>query len=511
MNRRLLTSRRTRFGLATLGAVFVLSRYLAFWRGLRFDATPLETFWQFLDPQLLVHDLGRSLLFLHSQPPLPNAALGLSLKIAPESFLAGFQIALLVMGLALCLGSYILFLRLGLSRGLAWTAAALLAVRPEALLYESWLLYDLPVATLLVVAALLIRPAAGGSAAARHLFFWTLAILALTRSFFHLIFLLLIVLVLSLPRPDRRRWLLAAGLPILVVVVLYAKNLVLFGNFGSSSWMGINLARIATAGLPDGERLDLVAAGTLSAASGIAPFSPIEKYPESYRSDLRYPDIPAVAALRKSNGTPNYNHEGFVAIGHDLRRDALWIGLHRPQIYLSGVARAVYNFTRPGSEEMHLRRRAPEPGSLAARLESLGYLRVHDAFTFRGEPRDLFLVPLVGIPLALVIALWLSFRSAPPESLMLARFLGLTLLYVVAVGTLCEVWENARFRYYVDIIWVGLALLSLQTVLRRGTLYYGRRGRSRGQQRSRSMGNGPKAWTRILTLIPRPSSTTLGP
>ncbi|MBZ0112246.1 MAG: hypothetical protein K8J08_07300, partial [Thermoanaerobaculia bacterium] len=259
-----------RFDLAALCGVFVLSRTFAYLRGLRLDASPLETFWQFLDPQLLVHDLGRSLLFLHSQPPLPNAVVGLSLKLAPHGSLLGFQIALLMMGLGLCLGSYVLFRRLELSRGLAGIAAAALALRPEALLYESWLIYDLPVAALLVLAALLLRPAVRGSTAALHGFFWVLATLALTRSFFHLAFLLLVVLVLSCPRPDRRRWLLAATLPLLIVTALYTKNLILFGNFGASSWMGINLSRIATAGLPDEDRLDLVAAGRLSAASSVA-------------------------------------------------------------------------------------------------------------------------------------------------------------------------------------------------------------------------------------------------
>ncbi|MBZ0113290.1 MAG: hypothetical protein K8J08_12580, partial [Thermoanaerobaculia bacterium] len=198
----------------------------------------------------------------------------------------------------------------------------------------------------------------------------------------------------------------------------------------------------------------------------------------SYRSDLRYPTIPAVAAPRKSNGAPNYNHEGFVAIGRDLRGDALWILQHRPAVYLSGVARAAYNFTRPGSEELHLRSRGPKQGSATARFESLGYLRVRQAFRFRGAPRDLYLTPLLGLPLALIMALWLSFRSTSPESLLLARFLGLTLTYVVAVGTLCEVWENARFRFYVDVFWVGLALLLVQIIVRKSALYLDQRRRS---------------------------------
>jgi uncharacterized membrane protein len=46
---------------AILAGLFLLSRVIFYIVGIRFDATPLYTFWQFLDVPLLQHRLTESL------------------------------------------------------------------------------------------------------------------------------------------------------------------------------------------------------------------------------------------------------------------------------------------------------------------------------------------------------------------------------------------------------------------------------------------------------------------
>src|SRR5258707_6743692 len=55
---------------------FALSRVLYYWAGVRFDARPIDHFFQFLDPELLRYRLLESLLYLHIQPPGLNLAVG---------------------------------------------------------------------------------------------------------------------------------------------------------------------------------------------------------------------------------------------------------------------------------------------------------------------------------------------------------------------------------------------------------------------------------------------------
>ena len=75
-------------------------------------------------------------------------------------------------------------------------------------------------------------------------FFVVLAIVLLTRSSYHLVFLIAIAVLVAWASPLRaRQVLLIAALPVLIVTLWYAKNLVMFDTFSSSSWLGMNLAR----------------------------------------------------------------------------------------------------------------------------------------------------------------------------------------------------------------------------------------------------------------------------
>jgi hypothetical protein len=58
-------------------------------QGLRFDASPWQGFWHLVDSDLLETRLAESILYLHSQPPLFNLALGLYAK----AFGAAFELA----------------------------------------------------------------------------------------------------------------------------------------------------------------------------------------------------------------------------------------------------------------------------------------------------------------------------------------------------------------------------------------------------------------------------------
>ena len=92
MNTSELTRRRTH-GLAVVAValVFGASRVAAYLAGVRFDATPLTWYWQFIDPVLLRERLLESLYCLHIQPPLFNLLLGINLKLFPSTFSAAMH------------------------------------------------------------------------------------------------------------------------------------------------------------------------------------------------------------------------------------------------------------------------------------------------------------------------------------------------------------------------------------------------------------------------------------
>src|SRR3954447_15928112 len=103
-----------------LVAAFAASRLVYRLAGVRFDASTLPTFVQFVDPELLRHHLASRIWYLHTQPPLYNLYLGVLLKAAGGSFTGVAHATSLVAGLALAVAIYALLRRLGVG---AWWAA----------------------------------------------------------------------------------------------------------------------------------------------------------------------------------------------------------------------------------------------------------------------------------------------------------------------------------------------------------------------------------------------------
>ena len=73
---------------------------------------PLTFYIQFLDPELLRHDLLRSLFYLRDQPPLFNAFLGVVLKLFPLHYAQAFEAIYVAGGIAFGVILYELMVRM---------------------------------------------------------------------------------------------------------------------------------------------------------------------------------------------------------------------------------------------------------------------------------------------------------------------------------------------------------------------------------------------------------------
>src|SRR5271170_5347180 len=125
--------------LALLAAAFAASRFLAIAFGIRFDAFPLQTYWQYIDPALLRADFWRSIFYLEQQPPVFNFFLGAMLHLLPSHPEVGFQLIYLGLGLVLSLSLFDLMDRLGIDRRIALAIALIFTLSPSTILYENLL------------------------------------------------------------------------------------------------------------------------------------------------------------------------------------------------------------------------------------------------------------------------------------------------------------------------------------------------------------------------------------
>lgn len=459
--------------LLVVVAVFVASRLAAYLLGVRFDVSSLPWYFQFLDQNLLRTDLVRSLWNQHCQPPLFNLYLGVVLKLAGPAYPTVFAATYLAMGLALQLGLCTLLLRLGLPPRWSVIATALFCVSPTSVLFESWLFYEYPVAAMLTLAALALHAwAASGRRRWGLAFLVLVTAVALTRTLFHLVWVVFAVGLALAAAPDRRRRLWGAlAIPLVLVVGLHVKNWALFRLPGTSSWIGMNLARMTVFRLPPADRDALVHAGRLSAVSRVPPFSPVSSYPAELARTPTHA-VPAVATPQRPGGIPNYNHWAYLAISKAYLGDALATIRARPGLYLDSVVRAWAMLWVPPSEHWFLdANRACLAGfdrlwdrvvggvvhpvsQDRQALEARSYSRwvfLDPSYPWRHAGYGFMVVSLLALVVTMV-ALWPRDRRLPVDraTWVTLLFCVCSILNVVVVGSLLEIGENNRFRMSVE-------------------------------------------------------------
>ena len=323
------------FVLTSFGA----SRVWAWERGVRFDASSLNWFWQYVDPVLLKAHLLQSLWYLHSQPPGYNLLLGIGLKLFGSSFgtaAHGFQIGL---GVAISVALYALLVVLGLSRWPAAVVAAVFVVSPTMILYENWLFYEYLVSALLLAAALAFVGFQRRPTTARCLaLFSFLAALCYVRSTFQIVLLLLALGLMFIVFAEHRRTIVVgAAVPLLLVAGLSVKNWVLFGTPSTSSWAGMNLMQVDQHAFQGNELQRLQQRGVVSPIASVRVFLPLGAYKRFVVPSTSFAGIPVLHQPTKPSGDPNFNNIEYVGISNLYMHEFVQILLNDPGIYLRGV------------------------------------------------------------------------------------------------------------------------------------------------------------------------------
>jgi len=308
---------------ALLALAFGVSRAVYYALGVRTDMAPVGAYLQYIDPALLREHLWQSLWYLREQPPGFNLFLGLALKAGAHADAVIFG-AQLLMGLTLAMTVMTLAVRLGAERWLAFALAALFTVSPITVTYEDWVFYEYPVMVALAVAAwALERWVRGERFRYGLIFFGSLAAVTGIRGMYHLAWF--VAPGAAAVWVTRRRWRVgaaAAAVPALLVVGLYAKNFVMFGDLVCGGvYQKINYAQIVQQQAPDELLERLRREGQIG---GILKVDPME-YTDSFGTYVKPP--PATGAMlrdawRKSTDEDNWNSAWRAKIADAYYRDA---------------------------------------------------------------------------------------------------------------------------------------------------------------------------------------------
>jgi hypothetical protein len=466
--------------LALMLAIFGLVQTGYLLLGIRFDVSQLLFGTHILDPELLRGRLAESLLYLHSQPPLFNLFLGVVLKLFPHHEALAFAIVYLAMGLGLYLALLALMRRAGVSQALALLLSTWFMASPSFVLYEQWLLYTLPLALLMTLSCLLFS-----SSLARPRFrplfglFGAVLLMCALWSMFHLVYFLLVMTALLALRWRNRRAIVAAALaPLLLLVGLYVKNGVLFGQVTMNSWLGMNLSGVTVRAVPVETRRTLVEEGKLTPLAMIPRFSELSAYPAPYAQVRGFEHIAALRQRRKSTGANNYHHLAYIAISKEYLRNDLYVALHRPKYLLVGWLNSWLCYFRSGTDYPllygNLSKIAPVNvlydylfyGKVPRYRLHLGGIPVYYAAPW-AQPR-LYLFLLIGLPLLLLFGFRLALRPRrtglvlSADQRMLLLYVCLNILFVALVGNTLDVGENHRFRFATDPLYLLLLGLVIE-------------------------------------------------
>jgi hypothetical protein len=464
---------------ALLAMVFAVSRIGYYLLGVRFDARPVQHYYQFLDPELLKHRLFESLFYLHIQPPGWNLFVGAVLKFFPTSYPTAFHLIHLLLGLGICWSSYYLMRILKVSPWLAFTLAAWFIVSPGVVLFENHLLYETLIAFLLLAAAVaLVHFVREPRSLWATFFFTALFGLILVRNFFHLAYFLAILAALAYLSPARRRTVILCGaLPLLAILGLYTKNWTLFGNFSGSTWMGMNMDVITVHQLTREEGRGFVSSGVISPASLLDLGSPIHLYGP-------YVKMPAPTGISvlddcvTSTGATNFNCMAFFQVQRIYTRDGLALLRDYPVVYLRSVAVAWFSYFLPPGDlplfdlnrpKIHVIDRVWNVvffGQLkeANDRKELRRLAAQGARASLALYTGVFLI--VGLP---ALWLWSIFylvtgvrrKSLDPPRAILMGFLLLNITYVTIIANFLSSFENNRYRFPLDAFYVVLLGVAL--------------------------------------------------
>lgn len=443
--------------------VFAATRASVRALGLEFH---LDLGWMFLsDPAALSSRLWETIFYFHAFAPGTNLLTGILLKVAPEHVQGAAASVFFVSGYVLFVSLFELTRALGLRSASALCVSLGFALVPQSLYFENLYLYTHLCTSLACAAAVLFgRAMRVGSRRAWLAFYLPCAVLGWLYTTYHIAwFAMMVAAGFALAAPGtRRRVLLGALAPGLLLTSLYLKNYLVFGVFGATTWGGANLTLATTHRMQPALRERWIREGKLSPYAAISVFAPPEQYLRFFPPDLHFPWPTTNELWRPTLREPNYNHGLFLAVNRQRRDDSVALIRARPLDYIETVLSKNLPALFGSSTHWHPREDNPRAPHYRHRQALGGYERLYDALVHR--------LPVPGVGLYALLpffclwaffSAWRNLRSHEPELRRRGALLGFCLFqvcFVVAASCAFTSQEASRYRYGVEpFIWAIVA------------------------------------------------------
>jgi len=457
-------------------AAFVLSRILSILFGIQFQFDTLYRYWQFLNTETLKNDLLRGLWFDHSQPPFFNLVLGVVLKISGNFAPVVFNFLLLCISLINCSVLLAILRRLIPQSYVPLGVVLLYLLSPGLIIFESELFYTTFISMLLLTSAYFIlqlqsRAPASAAPDGKDLskgarpwkyamgIFLPITILCLTRSMYHLVWLVAVsvCLLFVFKKSIAFKSLLTGSLlSLLLVSGWYVKNYVIFGEFSTSSWLGMNLSRLV---YHDHEVTDSSKITSISAFSAVSTYRNFidTQYRKKYAG---LDDRDLLWEYKDTLYNRNFNNIAYLDISKQYLADCKTYIKQHPGYYISNVFQSFLTFFAPATRYPLAELEVPKI-KYYDMVYSLNFAHLAKGKEQRRIALMASAFPKILIYLCVFYLLGMDFYRRKKIS-PLNLFIICTICYVFFTSSLVEHYENMRFRYEIEplfLVLLGQALM----------------------------------------------------
>ncbi|MBK8233359.1 MAG: hypothetical protein IPK72_22995 [Candidatus Eisenbacteria bacterium] len=437
--------------------------------------------WQLVSPDLLTHDLARSVYYLHAQPPLLNLLAGLLLKSAAALSVDPAVVAkplFLVLGWLTTCGLHRLLLAVTASNAWALGGTLLLLTDPAFWYFQNFFFYTLPLTAIFTAGAACLRSfLRSGSNRAFLGLAATLWLSVWLRALYHPAWAVLTTgaVLLARRRVDRTAgsWLSRGTRATLVGLISLlalwpAKNLALFGQWTYTTWGCYNFVTA-----PSWE------------TRVIGAFTRRGVVPDTVRTEIAQfkqregaSAIPAIEEATKSDSTTNWNHYIFVLANRGATRRAIDYALHSPLEFVAQAAGNYFLWSGPAYRDSYSDR-IEGPASPSYQTYATLHRRLFFPYLLPsdhpkgGASGDAIRTPIqrltpfsgIVLPALLLAAAWrlaeLERRRRRSDS----AFLTILLFWIawnLVVPAVSDAVESSRMRFPITPILIVVAALTLR-------------------------------------------------
>jgi hypothetical protein len=433
--------------------LFIISRLIVRFFGVHFSYIALYQYWQYLDVETLRHHLLRGVWYDHAQPPGFNLLLGIVLKLSGKHAAFAFNILFKTITLANVFLLLSILKRLIINRNLPLVITLIYLLSPATLILETELFYTTFISLLLLLSIYFLLCFQQKQSLLNGFgIFIPLAVLCLTRSMYHLAWLLVIAAAVLFYYRNKNgigKLVISSFFCVLLVAGWYAKNYFVFGSFSTSTWIGMNAARNV---FHDNEIKDS------SRIEAYESFSKISSYKKfiSGELDKKFAGLNDRDLLSemKNDSFINENHIDYMEVSKKYMEASKAYVKSHPGAYLKNVLQSTIIFFTPAT-------RYP----LAE--EKAGKIKFYDAvYSFNlshfaaGKQQRRIALTLSSIPKLLIylIVFFFLIRSVirSKKISLLNLIVALTIGFVFFISSFFEHYENMRFRYEVEPLFLIL-------------------------------------------------------